>query len=247
MLWRSVDDWEVRQALPQTVAALARLGRQGPAGRKGLRGAGKRHPGGARLRHHRHRGQAAQLRTERLPHHPDQHSPQSEGGAGARHGQGDAGQDQSRPGANAPPGATIKDASGPVTSFYLLAALDLTRNVDGAIVAAAPDQAIYRDVFARTFTHQPRRHGALPDPWLPGRLPAGDAAAGPIESADDLRLAAVLDFASGPHLRLDRAVAEQRRRERQPALAWHHRRAVAPDLQPLRCLCGHDPRSACRS
>jgi putative spermidine/putrescine transport system permease protein len=39
-----------------------------------------------------------------------------------------------------------------MTSFYLLAALDLTRNVDGAIVAAPPDQAIYRDVFARTFT-----------------------------------------------------------------------------------------------
>jgi putative spermidine/putrescine transport system permease protein len=47
--------------------------------------------------------------------------------------------------------AAIKGASGPVTSFYLLAALDLTRNVDGGIVAAPPDQAIYRDVFARTF------------------------------------------------------------------------------------------------
>jgi putative spermidine/putrescine transport system permease protein len=46
---------------------------------------------------------------------------------------------------------TIKDASGPVTDFYLLAALDLTRNADGAIVAAPPDQAIYREVFARTF------------------------------------------------------------------------------------------------
>jgi putative spermidine/putrescine transport system permease protein len=48
--------------------------------------------------------------------------------------------------------ATIKGASGPVTGFYLLAALDLTRNTDGAIVAAPPDQAIYRDVFVRTFT-----------------------------------------------------------------------------------------------
>src|SRR5204863_1524394 len=46
---------------------------------------------------------------------------------------------------------TVKDASGPMTGFYLLAALDLTRNVDGAIVAAPPDQAIYRNVFARTF------------------------------------------------------------------------------------------------
>src|SRR5207302_3240828 len=48
--------------------------------------------------------------------------------------------------------AAIKAAGGPVTGFYLLAALDLTRNVDGAIVQAPPDQAIYRDVFARTFT-----------------------------------------------------------------------------------------------
>ena len=32
--------------------------------------------------------------------------------------------------------AVIKGASGPMTSFYLLATLDLTRNVDGAIVAA---------------------------------------------------------------------------------------------------------------
>src|SRR5207302_11390628 len=48
--------------------------------------------------------------------------------------------------------AAIKGASGPMTGFYLLAALDLTRNADGAIVAAPPDQAIYRDVFARTFT-----------------------------------------------------------------------------------------------
>ncbi len=47
--------------------------------------------------------------------------------------------------------AAIKGAVGPMTTFYLLAALDLTRNVDGAIVAAPPDQAIYRDVFARTF------------------------------------------------------------------------------------------------
>lgn len=45
---------------------------------------------------------------------------------------------------------TIKDAGGPVTGFYLLAALDLTRNADGAIVAAPPDQAIYREIFART-------------------------------------------------------------------------------------------------
>lgn len=48
--------------------------------------------------------------------------------------------------------AAIRDAAGPYGSFYLLAALDLVRNADGAIVAAPEDQAIYRDVFLRTFT-----------------------------------------------------------------------------------------------
>ena len=47
--------------------------------------------------------------------------------------------------------AAIKGASGPLTSFYLLEAVDLTRNADGAIVGVSSDQAIYRDVFARTF------------------------------------------------------------------------------------------------
>lgn len=45
----------------------------------------------------------------------------------------------------------IRDAGGPVTAFYLLGALDLTRNADGEIKAAPPEQAIYRDIFTRTF------------------------------------------------------------------------------------------------
>jgi putative spermidine/putrescine transport system permease protein len=47
--------------------------------------------------------------------------------------------------------AAIKGASGPVTAFYMLEAIDLQRDVDGAIVAAPEEQAIYRDVFIRTF------------------------------------------------------------------------------------------------
>ncbi|MBI2717241.1 MAG: ABC transporter permease [Rhizobiales bacterium] len=46
---------------------------------------------------------------------------------------------------------TIKGASGPFTSFYLLAALDLTHDTDGTIVGVPEEQAIYRDVFLRTF------------------------------------------------------------------------------------------------
>ncbi len=46
--------------------------------------------------------------------------------------------------------AAIKGASGPVTSFYLLSALDLKRDVDGAVTAMPADQALYVDVFIRT-------------------------------------------------------------------------------------------------
>lgn len=47
--------------------------------------------------------------------------------------------------------AAIRRAAGPVTDFYLLAALDLKRDTDGAIVAAPAEQAIFLDVLARTF------------------------------------------------------------------------------------------------
>jgi putative spermidine/putrescine transport system permease protein len=46
--------------------------------------------------------------------------------------------------------AAIRRAGGPVTDFYLLAAIDLKRDADGAIVAAPAEQAIFRDVLART-------------------------------------------------------------------------------------------------
>ena len=45
------------------------------------------------------------------------------------------------------------------------------------------------------------------DPRLPGRLPAGDPAAGARQPADDLRHAAVLDLAAGAHHGLVRAAA----------------------------------------
>lgn len=45
----------------------------------------------------------------------------------------------------------LQRASAPVTSYYLLASLDLRRDASGKIVAAPPDQAIYRGIFARTF------------------------------------------------------------------------------------------------
>jgi len=46
--------------------------------------------------------------------------------------------------------AAIRRASGPITDFYLLAALDLRRDADRAIVGAPADQAVFRNVLGRT-------------------------------------------------------------------------------------------------
>ena len=46
--------------------------------------------------------------------------------------------------------AAIRRAGGPVTAFYLLAALDLRRDADNAIVPAPAQESIFRDVLART-------------------------------------------------------------------------------------------------
>jgi putative spermidine/putrescine transport system permease protein len=46
--------------------------------------------------------------------------------------------------------AVIRRAAGPVTDFYLLAALDLRRDASDAITAAMPEQAVFRNVLGRT-------------------------------------------------------------------------------------------------
>ena len=48
--------------------------------------------------------------------------------------------------------AAIDQASGPLTSYFLLAAVDLQKTADGHIAAMPAGQAIYIDVLARTFT-----------------------------------------------------------------------------------------------
>jgi putative spermidine/putrescine transport system permease protein len=48
--------------------------------------------------------------------------------------------------------AAIDQASGPLTSYFLLAALDLNKTANGSIVGVTPDRAIYIDVLRRTFT-----------------------------------------------------------------------------------------------
>ena len=44
----------------------------------------------------------------------------------------------------------LRRAGGPVTDFYLLGALDLRRDADGAIVGASPNERVFRDVLGRT-------------------------------------------------------------------------------------------------
>ena len=46
--------------------------------------------------------------------------------------------------------AVIRRAAGPVTDFYLLAALDLRRDAHNAITQTAPEQAVFRNVLGRT-------------------------------------------------------------------------------------------------
>ena len=46
--------------------------------------------------------------------------------------------------------AVIRRAAGPVTDFYLLAALDLRRDANEAITATRPEQAVFRNVLGRT-------------------------------------------------------------------------------------------------
>ncbi|MFI4952285.1 MAG: ABC transporter permease [Burkholderiales bacterium] len=46
--------------------------------------------------------------------------------------------------------AAIRRAGGPVTDFYLLAALDLQRDADNSITGAPPEQRVFRDVLGRT-------------------------------------------------------------------------------------------------
>ncbi|HEX2890232.1 ABC transporter permease [Vineibacter terrae] len=48
--------------------------------------------------------------------------------------------------------AMLRQASGPLTSFYTLYALDLRRDADGSIVAAPANEAIFVDILLRTLS-----------------------------------------------------------------------------------------------
>lgn len=150
MLWRSVQDWEVPQILPRTVVALEKWdGKDLPdeeayaalaADILAAREAGNIAVAAKRLNYAQTGFRTILSSTMRkLEAAP-------EPGTAKR-----TLQDINPAWSERATWTTIKGAGGPVTSFYLLQAVDLTRNVDGEIVAVPEDQAIYRDVFLRTF------------------------------------------------------------------------------------------------
>ena len=150
MVWRSVSDWEVRQAFPHTVVALARWDgkdlpdEQAYAALAGdvvaANAAGTMAIAAKRLNYAQNGFRTILASTARnLKAVPEA-------------GTAKETLVQINPAwSERATWTTIKGASGPITGFYLLAALDLTRNADGAIVDVPPDQAIYRDIFLRTF------------------------------------------------------------------------------------------------
>ncbi|WP_041748101.1 ABC transporter permease [Bradyrhizobium cosmicum] len=150
MLWRAVDDREVRQVLPQTIAALADWNGRDLPDEKAYAALA------SDIMAARAAGTLA-IAAKRLNYVTNGFRTILTGTARNLKAVPELGTARETLGRINPAWrerttwTTIKDASGPVTGFYLLAALDLTRNVDGAIVSASPDQAIYRDVFARTF------------------------------------------------------------------------------------------------
>ena len=112
--------------------------------------------------------------------------------------------------------SVIQRALPASTDFYMLASVDLRRDAQGNIVAASDDNAIYRDVIARTFAISAVGHADLPAARLSARVLDRHRAAAHRTPADAAGAAAVLDLAAGAHHRLGRPAA-RRRRGQQPA------------------------------
>src|SRR6478735_9871459 len=132
MLWRAVNDWEVRQVLPHTVAALAEWdGKDVPDEKAYAALAGD-------LLAARDAGTVA-IASKRLNYALNGFRTILASTARNLKAAPEPGTAKETLGKINPAWGeratwtTIKDAGGPVTGFYLLAALDLTRNVDGAI------------------------------------------------------------------------------------------------------------------
>ncbi|WP_029009908.1 ABC transporter permease [Azospirillum halopraeferens] len=150
MLWRSVDDWEVAQVLPRTVAAL------GAWDGRDLPGEDAYAALAADLRQ-AYAERTVAVAAKRLNYAVNGFRTLLMSTARAIRDVPEPGAARATLAAIDPAWerretwAAIHGARGPVTDFYLLAALDLRRDADGAVIGAPADQSIYRSVFARTF------------------------------------------------------------------------------------------------
>ena len=140
--------------------------------------------------------------------------------------------------------AAIRRAGGPVTDFYLLAALDLRRDADNAIAAAPANEAVFRNVLGRTLWIAGMVTLDVPGARLSGRAVHRAPAAAARCAAAVPRAAAVLDVAAGAHGCVGRAAAARGHPQQPAAFARHRPRAVADDLQPLRRLRRDGARAA---
>ncbi|HLN24581.1 MAG TPA: ABC transporter permease [Patescibacteria group bacterium] len=149
MLWRSVDDSELSTVMPHTLATLKKWDGHALPGDESFRAlaadltvahdAGTANVAARRLNYDINGLRSLIMTTARKVPALDSADPRAAFiGLDPRWG------DIATWGA-------IKRARGPLTDFYLLAAVDLQRDATGAITRTPADHAIYQDVLIRTF------------------------------------------------------------------------------------------------
>jgi putative spermidine/putrescine transport system permease protein len=149
MLWRAVDDQDLAPVMPRTVAALASWHGEGLPGEDAFAAlaadmiqarADKTIATAARRLNYDHNGYRTVVTNtaRKLPTAPEGTWRDTFVALDPAWGETET-------------WASIVRAAGPRTDFYLLAALDLRRDVTGSVVSAPAEESIYRDVFLRTF------------------------------------------------------------------------------------------------
>ena len=148
MLLRGVEDPELPRVLPRTAAALRGWNGEGLPSQAlvtvfaeellGARNAGTLSAVANRLNYDINGFRTLVLRTARQLG-PGEHSIESLAAIDPRW-------------ADRSIWSAIRNAAGPYTGFYLLAALDRRLDADGAVVRTSADHAIFIDVFVRTFS-----------------------------------------------------------------------------------------------
>jgi len=148
MLWRSIDDTEFRKIMPQTVAALADWDGKDLPGEPAYRAlasdlSAARENNSAimvarRLNYDVNGLRSVVMSAARKADASAENIKDSFISLDPRWGQIET-------------WGVIKRARGPLTSFYLMSALDMSRDATGSVHMAQGDRAIYIDVLIRTF------------------------------------------------------------------------------------------------